>query len=160
MFCKFVCCMKWHLSPWRSGNLCESLTARTNWHVVLVYVFCLSLVFSLNMHPRTCLLWTCALLLFHLISPPLAMDRSKSKTPANMRLLNGFPPPFTFFSPPLSFVFLLLSLYFYCNLTGVQEDLCEKKLKVDEDASGLVPYAGDSSDEEEERTHSSKTDYS
>lgn len=67
--------------------------------------------------------------------------------------------------------FLLLSLFsphpcllslsiFYCNLTGVQEELCEKKLKVDEDASGLVPYAGDSSDEEEERTHSSKTDNS
>lgn len=35
-----------------------------------------------------------------------------------------------------------------------------KKSKVAEDASGLVPYGGDSSDEEDERTHSSKTDYS
>lgn len=42
---------------------------------------------------------------------------------------------------------------------GVQEEVC-KKSKVDEDASGLVPYGGDSSDEEEERTHSSKTDNS
>ncbi|CAN9507173.1 unnamed protein product [Ophioblennius macclurei] len=40
----------------------------------------------------------------------------------------------------------------------VQEEVCEKKPKVGVDASGLVPYGGDSSDEEEERTHSSKTD--
>ncbi|XP_008284864.1 UPF0469 protein KIAA0907-like [Stegastes partitus] len=43
---------------------------------------------------------------------------------------------------------------------GVQEEVWEKKSKVDEDTSGLVPYGGDSSDEEEERTHSSKTDNS
>ncbi|XP_041838332.1 KH homology domain-containing protein 4-like isoform X2 [Melanotaenia boesemani] len=43
---------------------------------------------------------------------------------------------------------------------GVQEDECVKKTKVKEDASGLVPYGGDSSDEEEERTHSSKTENS
>ncbi|KAG7233337.1 hypothetical protein INR49_007182 [Caranx melampygus] len=43
---------------------------------------------------------------------------------------------------------------------GVHQDVCEKKSKVDEDASGLVPYGGDSSDEEEERTRSSKTDNS
>ncbi|XP_070761434.1 KH homology domain-containing protein 4-like [Enoplosus armatus] len=43
---------------------------------------------------------------------------------------------------------------------GVQEEVCEKRSKVDEDASGLVPYGGDSSDEEEERTRSSKTDNS
>uniref|UniRef100_A0AAQ5X1E2 KH homology domain-containing protein 4 n=1 Tax=Amphiprion ocellaris TaxID=80972 RepID=A0AAQ5X1E2_AMPOC len=37
----------------------------------------------------------------------------------------------------------------------VQEEVWEKKAKVDEDSSGLVPYGGDSSDdEEEERTHS------
>lgn len=53
-----------------------------------------------------------------------------------------------------------LSLHFYCALTGFQEVACKKKSKVDEDASGLVPYGGDSSDEEEERTHSSKTDNS
>ncbi|KAM6950526.1 KH homology domain-containing protein 4-like [Lycodopsis pacificus] len=43
---------------------------------------------------------------------------------------------------------------------AVQEEVSEKKSKVDEDASGLVPYGGDSSDEEEERTRSSKTDHS
>ncbi|XP_035538180.1 KH homology domain-containing protein 4-like [Morone saxatilis] len=43
---------------------------------------------------------------------------------------------------------------------GVKEEVCEKKSKVDEDASGLVPYGGDSSDEEEERIRSSKTDNS
>ncbi|KAM3877409.1 KH homology domain-containing protein 4-like [Diretmus argenteus] len=40
---------------------------------------------------------------------------------------------------------------------GIQETVCEKKCKVVEDTSGLVPYGGDSSDEEEERTRSSKT---
>ncbi|XP_068455582.1 KH homology domain-containing protein 4-like [Clinocottus analis] len=43
-------------------------------------------------------------------------------------------------------------------LMGVEEEISEKKPKVDEDASGLVPYGGDSSDEEEERTRSSQTD--
>ncbi|XP_060890677.1 KH homology domain-containing protein 4-like [Labrus mixtus] len=43
---------------------------------------------------------------------------------------------------------------------GVRKNVCEKKSKVEEDTSGLVPYGGDSSDEEEERTRSSKTDNS
>ncbi|XP_041642316.1 KH homology domain-containing protein 4-like isoform X2 [Cheilinus undulatus] len=43
---------------------------------------------------------------------------------------------------------------------GVQENVSEKKAKVEADTSGLVPYGGDSSDEEEERTRSSKTDNS
>ncbi|XP_069561849.1 KH homology domain-containing protein 4-like [Brachyistius frenatus] len=43
---------------------------------------------------------------------------------------------------------------------GVQEAVCRKISKVEEDTSGLVPYGGDSSDEEEERTRSSKTDNS
>lgn len=55
---------------------------------------------------------------------------------------------------------LFLSLHFYYALSGVQADQCMKKSKVAEDASGLVPYGGDSSDEDDERTQSSKTDYS
>ncbi|XP_029311773.1 KH homology domain-containing protein 4-like [Cottoperca gobio] len=43
---------------------------------------------------------------------------------------------------------------------GAQEEVGEKKSKVEDDTSGLVPYGGDSSDEEEERTRSSKTDNS
>lgn len=39
---------------------------------------------------------------------------------------------------------------------GVCEEVCEKKAKVVNDTSGLVPYGGDSSDEEEERIRSSK----
>lgn len=66
---------------------------------------------------------------------------------------------FLFPSPP-TLVSVLLSLHFYYALTGVQADQCMKKSKVAEDASGLVPYGGDSSDEDDERTHSSKTDYS
>ncbi|KAK5609474.1 hypothetical protein CRENBAI_007984 [Crenichthys baileyi] len=41
---------------------------------------------------------------------------------------------------------------------GVEEEVSVKKTKVNVDTSGLVPYGGDSSDEEDERTHSSKTE--
>ncbi|XP_054900984.1 KH homology domain-containing protein 4-like [Poeciliopsis prolifica] len=41
---------------------------------------------------------------------------------------------------------------------GVEEEVSVKKTKVSVDTSGLVPYGGDSSDEEDERTHSSKTE--
>lgn len=119
-FCRVVCCMKWHLPPveeWgRSGDLCESLIGRTNWHAVLVYVFCLSLVFSLNMHPRTCLLWMCALLPFHLISslPWLWIIRTQ-KLPLTWGSSMGF--LFVLFSPSLhphpclSLVFHLLCTF-------------------------------------------------
>ncbi|XP_019742071.1 UPF0469 protein KIAA0907 homolog isoform X1 [Hippocampus comes] len=41
--------------------------------------------------------------------------------------------------------------------SGLVGDVCGKKPKLVIDASGLVPYGGDSSDEEEERTRSSKS---
>ena len=90
------------------------------------------------------------------IFPSLAVDQTNPKTNANMGLLNGFP----FLSPPPSpLLSPFLCLFFYCVLTGVQDEI-GKKTKVDEDTSGLVPYGGDSSDEEEERTRSSKPDHS
>lgn len=60
---------------------------------------------------------------------------------------------------PTFFLLFCLAIFYYA-LTDFQEVACKKKSKVDEDASGLVPYGGDSSDEEEDRTHSSKTDNS
>lgn len=95
----------------------------------------------------------------------------RTRTTANMGLLNGFPFCFvlllclsaSLFASPLPYVSHLLSalsLHFYCALTGVEVEASEKKAKLNEDASGLVPYGGDSSDEEEESTHSSKTDNS
>lgn len=93
-----------------------------------------------------------------------------------MGLLNGFPFCFLLLlCLPLLFslflllisptFLLLLSLsiflfFLYCALAGVQDEVCEKKPKVFSDTSGLVPYGGDSSDEEEERSRSSKTDNS
>ncbi|KAF6732622.1 UPF0469 protein KIAA0907-like [Oryzias melastigma] len=43
---------------------------------------------------------------------------------------------------------------------GAQEEVCVKKNKLSEDSSGLVPYGGDSSDDEEERTRCSKAENS
>ena len=138
--------------------------------VFLYMSFCLSLVFSLNMCPRTCLFWMCAVLPFDLISsPPWLWIKRTQKPPLTWGSSMGFLfvlllclSPSLFASLSLSHVSFLLvsSLFLCCALTGVQEDVCEKKSKVDKDASGLVPYGGDSSDEEEERTHSSKTDHS
>lgn len=71
----------------------------------------------------------------------------------------GLDSPLTWGSS-MGFRFVLLSplspaFCFHYVLTGFQEVVC-KKTKA-EDASGLVPYGGDSSDEEEDRPHSSKT---
>lgn len=58
LVCVFQCCLLHRMaSPpmqeWgRSGDLCYSLIGWSNWPAFLVYVFCLSLVFSLNMHLR------------------------------------------------------------------------------------------------------------
>lgn len=82
--------------------------------------------------PHWVSIWFCSFSLFAL-SPPLFLSHV---------------------SHPLPF-----SLYFFTvPLTGVEEEVCVKKTKVSIDTSGLVPYGGDSSDEEDERTHSSKTE--
>lgn len=116
----------------------------------------------------------CCRFIWYLPSPWLWI-KTNSKTTANMGLLNGFPfcfllllclPPSLFsFSlahiSHLSSTSLSIFLFFlYCALAGVQDEVCEKKPKVFSDTSGLVPYGGDSSDEEEERSRSSKTDNS
>lgn len=54
VFSSVACCIKWHLPPCGIGvgvgDLCYTLIGWTNWPAFLVYVFCLSLVFSLDMH--------------------------------------------------------------------------------------------------------------
>ncbi|XP_034536300.1 KH homology domain-containing protein 4-like [Notolabrus celidotus] len=101
----------------------------------------------------------------HRESAPPASNVGETKVPERV-LMPPPPPPFVApppvarkrtrdavtedpASPPISTVSM-----------GVHEEVHEKKSKVDADASGLVPYGGDSSDEEEERTRSSKTDNS
>lgn len=156
-----VRCMKWipPVEEWgRSGDLYDSLIGRTNWPAVLVYVLCLSLCF-LSQHASPDLpvmdVWSAAISFD--IFPPLAVDHWNPKLlltwGSTMGSLFVCSLPLSLPSPPSP-------LHFYWDLSGVQEELCEKKSKVEEDASGLVPYEGDSSDEEEERTLSSKTDQS
>lgn len=60
--------------------------------------------------------------------------------------------------PPPS-LFLCVSIFMIPH-TGAQEEVCVKKSKLKEDSSGLVPYGGDSSDDEEERTRCSKAENS
>lgn len=79
--------------------------------------------------------------------PPLSTPDSLSLTS-----LNSLPACLS--------LFVSLSFSLAPSLTGVPEDAHGKKFKAVEDAAGLVPYGGDSSDEEEERTHSSKTSHS
>lgn len=153
-----VRCIKW-ISPteeWgRSGDLCRSLIGRTNWPAVLVYVLSFPL-FSLS----TCVpgpacygCVICCHFIWYLPSP--AVDRWDPKLlltwGSTMVSLCLFCPPS--FTPSFP-----LPLNFSCNLPGVQDEFRETKPKMEEDALLLVPYEGDSSDEEEERTLSSKTD--
>ncbi|XP_038130651.1 KH homology domain-containing protein 4-like [Cyprinodon tularosa] len=70
------------------------------------------------------------------VTPPVARKRPREPEPEDP----SSPPPSSSAS------------------TGVQEEVSVKKTKVNADTSGLVPYGGDSSDEEDERTHSSKTE--
>lgn len=141
---------------------------------LFLYMFFVSLFFfslSLNMCLWTGLLWTCDVLplrikptknppltwaswlgfLFHFVRllcpPPLSTPDSLSLTSPNSL-------------PACLSLFVSLSFSLAPSLTGVPEDAHGKKFKAVEDAAGLVPYGGDSSDEEEERTHSSKTSHS
>lgn len=113
----------------------------------------------------------CAVLPFDFdIFPPPALDQTNSKTTPYVGLLTGFPfvfvlflslltpllPCFSPMSPTFPFFSLFFSIFFV--ITGVDEEVSVKKTKVSVDTSGLVPYGGDSSDEEDERTHSSKTE--
>lgn len=138
-------------------NLSQSLLGRTNWPAVLVYVLCLSLCF-LSQHARPDLpvvdVWSAAISFD--IFPPPAVDRWNPKLPLTWGSAMG---SLSVCSVPL--LFLLPSprpIHFSHNLPGVQEELRETKPKAEEDALGLVPYDGDSSDEEEERTLCSKAD--
>ena len=149
----------------RSGDLCESLhwwNSLTCSSCICFFVF--PLFFSLNMCPgrscNGCVL--CCRFIWYLPLPWLWIKRTQ-KTAAYMGLFNGF--PFCFVLSLHSSLFLLsfafsLSLHFYSPLIGVQEEVSVKKTKSNEDASGLVPYGGDSSDDEEERTRCSKTENS
>lgn len=100
----FQCCLLHRMaSPpmqeWgRSGDLCYSLIGWSNWPAFLVYVFCLSLVFSLNMHLLDLPVMDvcCGAVSFDL-SP--GCGSYQFKTTANMRLLNGFPFFFCSFFP-------------------------------------------------------------
>lgn len=111
VFSSVACCIKWHLPPCGIGvgvETCVTFSLVEPTDLRFLYMFSVFPLFSLSTCTSwTCLLWMCAVVPFHLISP-LAVDHTKSKTTANMRLLNGFPfsPP----PPPLS-LFSCLSIF-------------------------------------------------
>lgn len=113
ILCVFQCCLllKWHLPPCGIGvgvETCVTLSLVEPTDLLFLYMFSVFPLFSLSTCTSwTCLLWMCAVVPFHLISP-LAVDHTKSKTTANMRLLNGF--PFFPLPPPLS-LFSCLSIF-------------------------------------------------
>lgn len=106
--CVFQCCLL-HLPPCRSGvgvETCVTLSLVDPTDLLFLYMFSVFPLFSLSTCTSwTCLLWMCAVVPFHLISPP-GCGSYQFKTTANMRLLNGFPFFFVlffpFYPPPLS----------------------------------------------------------
>lgn len=144
----------------RSGDLSECPLGGTNWRAVLVYVLCLSLCF-LSQHARPDLpvvdVWIRCHFIWYLPSRLWITGTLNSCLHgAPQWVLSLFALSLSFFSP---FFPPDPSFFFSRNLPGVQEELRETKPKVEEDALGLVPYEGDSSDdEEEERTLGSKKD--
>lgn len=145
------------MEEWGSGDLCERLrwpNSLTCSSCICFFVFPL---FSLS----TCavdvpVLDVCsAAVSFDIFSSlPPALDQITAFAGAPQWVSSLF---LSLVSPPRPhLLFSILRL----PPTGAQEEVCVKKNKLSEDSSGLVPYGGDSSDDEEERTRCSKAENS